>query len=86
MDCKAERDLLFGEISRERALQDEEWGGAEHDDEHEPLNWARFIRKQCRIMENPPESGIVGGYESRMIKVAALALAAVESHRRKASW
>lgn len=85
MSCMAERDLLFGEISRERARQDEEWGGPEHDDGHEPLDWARFIRKQCRIIENPPEGGIVGGYESRMIKIAALALAAIESHRRRAA-
>jgi hypothetical protein len=83
MSCIDERDLLFGEISQERVRQDEEWGGADHDDEHEPLDWVRFIRKQCRIIENPPESGIVGGYESRMIKIAALALAAVESHRRR---
>ncbi len=74
---------VFEEIIKERARQDEEWGGSEHDDEHEPLDWVRFIRKQCRIVENPPDRGIVGGYESRMIKIAALALAAVESHRRR---
>ena len=49
MDCMAERDLLFGEITRERASQDEEWGGAEHDDSHEHGDWVRFIEKQCRL-------------------------------------
>lgn len=85
MSCDAERDLLFGQISRERVRQDEEWGGAEHDDEHEPLDWVRFIRKQCGIIANPPETGIVGGYESRMVKIAALAIAAIESYRRRSN-
>lgn len=77
----AERDLLFGKISRERARQDEEWGGADHDDSHERSDWVGFIEKQCRLARTASERPI-DDYESRMVKIAALAIAAIESSRR----
>lgn len=83
-ECNAERDLIFGEITRERASQDEEWGGATHDDSHERYEWAVFIRKQNNLGEQAAYySTKAEEFESRMVKVAALALAAIESSRRQ---
>jgi hypothetical protein len=79
MDCMPGRDLLFGRISRERTRQDEEWGGAEHDDSHNHQDWVIFISKQIGLALAYRSND----FESRMIKVAALAIAAIESSRRK---
>lgn len=80
-DCAADRDLIFGEISAERRRQDEEWGGSAHDDSHELFEWGEFIRKQNNAaignFSKPQE------FEARMVKVAALAVAAIESSRRQ---
>lgn len=80
-DCMLERDLLFGEISRERAAQDEQWGGKTHDDSHERFEWLDWIHKQesraFDVFDKP------AAFESRMVKIAALAIAAIESSRRQ---
>lgn len=74
--------LIFDEISRERASQDEEWGGADHDDSHERADWVKFIEKQCRLARTAKDRPL-DDYESRMVKIAALAVAAIESNRRE---
>lgn len=58
----------------ERRRQDEEHGGPDHDDEHDQVDWKRFIHRQLL-------SG--GDFEKMMVEVAALAMAAYESNRRK---
>ena len=58
----------------ERAKQDEKWGGETHDDSHSQRDWRQYIRYQLRAD---------GPFEERMVKVAALAMAAWESSRRK---
>lgn len=72
---------VFAEISRERAAQDEQWGGYIHDDSHERDAWFNWIQKQnsyaFKNSDNPYE------FEHRMVKVAALAVAAIESSRRQ---
>lgn len=75
-------DEIFALISRERAIQDEEWGGAEHDDSHERLDWINFIEKQCRIIRMGERPYQLDDYESRLVKIAAIAIAAIESDRR----
>lgn len=79
-ECMAERDLIFAAISRERQAQDEEWGGKTHDDSHEPWEWCTYIDKQRKLARdaNEPEE-----YRSRMVKIAALAVAAIESSMRQ---
>lgn len=80
-ECNADRDLILGEISAERQRQDEQWGGPTHDDSHELFEWGEFIRKQnnaaISCSHTPRE------FEARMVKVAALALAAIEASRRQ---
>jgi hypothetical protein len=80
-ECNAERDLIFGEITRERAAQDEQWGGPTHDDSHDRHEWCEYIRKQNNHAVSSAHNATV--FEARMVKVAALALAAIESSRRQ---
>lgn len=79
------RMMLFSEISRERARQDEEWGGSVHDDSHELFEWFYYITKQIRLAKEEPYEMTSGqiNFEERMVKVAALAIAAIESSRRQ---
>ena len=62
------------EVLGERVLQDNQWGGTAHDDLHNHKDWRSYIRYQLRAD---------GPFEKRLIKVAALAMAAFESNRRK---
>ncbi len=89
-------DGLMFEIVQERIRQDKEWGGASHDDRHHDFrDWVLFIRKQLDNIQMLPgtkaqmdeamrEPHNFEAFQSRMIKVAALAIAAVQSERRKA--
>lgn len=65
---------FFQAVSAERARQDKQWGGAEHDDTHDVIDWARFMDYQLNQMVMFPDTA-----RERLIKVAALALAAAES-------
>lgn len=69
---------ILSEVGTERVLQDRQWGGPDHDDHHTKNEWRWFIVKQ---MGEPTVSS--EDFEHRMIKAAALAVAAVESSRRK---
>lgn len=73
----------IGEVAAERARQDEKWGGAEHDDGHETAVFVQLIEDYAgwaRVMAgmNSPDKA-----RRRLIQVAALAVAAVESIDRK---
>jgi hypothetical protein len=66
---------IFNEVVAERARQDARWGGPEHDDGHSEGDWADFIREYAW--------GDRGAdFRERMLKIAALAVAAIESHDR----
>lgn len=69
---------VAAEIAMERALQDHQWGGPEHDDQHTPHDWAQYIHNQLSMMFHRE-----GEERDRFIKVAALATAAVQSIDRK---
>lgn len=76
----AYRLKLYAEISAERQRQDLEHGGPEHDDGHTQDEWSWMISDHNqRALQN-------GGREFRkqMVRVAALAIAAVEAHDREA--
>ncbi len=68
--------LIFSQISVKRLEQIQQWGGPEHDDLHTPEEWTAFIGKQL--------SYYVSGNEprDRLLKIAALAIAATESFDR----
>ena len=75
-ETAAVRDVLA-----ERKRQDAQWGGPAHDDEHDAQDWASYIRRQLkRLVEvNYAESFA----RERFVKIAALAVAAVETIDRK---
>ena len=95
MELTREVQEFFRLVLHERAEQDKEWGGPGHDDQHTYPDWLRFIRHQLgSIMIIPGgkpdfnaamrDPNNLLAFERRMVKVAALAMAAVQSARRKA--
>lgn len=84
----ADHRILF-DIIAERVAQDKQWGGPEHDDAHRGVDWLRYINRQstlaCNETLSDDASEVVDpeGYRARMVKIAALAIAAIESHDRK---
>jgi len=71
---------VFQDILAERIAQDEQWGGPEHDDNHAFHEWITFIRKQ--LTECNRTTARRAGFRKYMIRVAALAIAAIESQDR----
>ncbi len=72
---------IYLEIGVERTAQDAQWGGSMHDDSHERFEWCEYIRKQNNSAVSSSHNPEV--FEQRMVKVAALAVAAIESSRRQ---
>jgi hypothetical protein len=72
---------VLDNIRAERHRQDAKWGGPEHDDEHDPLHWCGFVGEH--LARARKERGVI--YRYQMIRVAALAIAAVESFDRRAA-
>lgn len=72
---------VYDEIADERARQDELWGGPAHDDEHDRANWCyildKFVLKARHATADPSKHRHV------MMQIAAIAIAACESHDRK---
>lgn len=71
---------VYLEIGAERIRQDQQWGGPGHDDQHSRWDWRLFIENQSILSIGNDVSPI--GFQQRMIKVAALSVAAIESSRR----
>ena len=67
--------VVLLEIIEERRRQDKQWGGPKHDDEHSANDWRDFLREHIK-------KSCSGDYRYQMIRVAALAIAAIESHDR----
>lgn len=76
---------VMQDIAVEREKQVKQWGGSEFDDKNLPADWHQYILKQQDkfLFEaifpepNPVEC------RDRLIKIAALAIAAIESLDRK---
>lgn len=75
-----EYDNILLEVIQERERQDEQWGGPEHDDSHFIYEWLQFIDDQY---EKGMHEWICGGgrnkIRARLVKIAALAFAGIES-------
>jgi hypothetical protein len=89
---KAENmNAIIEEIKSERRIEDKEWGGSDHDDTHEPEKWCALLRHQIRLADRAAcslaadeitggeEGHLIAGYRERLVKIAAVALAAAES-------
>ena len=70
------RASVLAEVSDEREHQDRQWGGPSHDDQHQIADFAEFVKHQLSRMTGQD-------CRARYIKIAALAVAAVESIDRK---
>jgi len=67
---------IVKDIKTERVRQDSKWGGATHDDAHNSHDWITFITKQLgKGVIHPFDAPT---YRRQMVKVAALAVAAIE--------
>lgn len=66
-------------IASERQRQDEEWGGPTHDDEHTLADWVGFIDYQTTKFDMEGDND----NPERLVKIAALAIAALEAHQRR---
>lgn len=74
---------VLEQIRQERDRQDQKWGGPIHDDEHVTADFVQLIEDYAgwaRVMAgmNSPDKA-----RKRLVQVAALAVAAVESIDRK---
>ena len=77
---------ILSEIRTERHRQDLTWGGREHDDRHGPADWVCILAQQIGKAINWSDGVDTGldylGFRRGMIRVAAVAIAAVESADR----
>lgn len=82
-------DGLFSEIQAERARQDDKWGGPDHDDQHTTAEFVQLIEDYAGWARTMAGMNSHDKARKRLIQVAALAVAAVESidrnHRREGS-
>ena len=80
---KLHHSQIFNDIVAERSRQDSIWGGPRHDDTHDCLDWGTYLQKQVNRLQ---DAGVYGlGREAqrkRYIRIAALAIAAIESMER----
>lgn len=73
------RQIIFNMINSEREYQDSKWG-TDFDDQNTPNDWVAYITSyasRASAMDLTPED-----FEIAMVKVAALAVAAIETLRR----
>lgn len=68
---------VFDDIEKERRAQDKKWGGPTHDDAHLRHDWVRYIKDHAARAVGEP-----GVFRKQMVRVAALAIAAIESEDR----
>jgi hypothetical protein len=78
-----ERMAIFGEVHLERRAQDAQWGGAQHDEEHDAADWSRFMQQQAGKGFAEAHRQLGPKWRARFVKIAALAVAAVESIDRQ---
>lgn len=79
---KSEDDTIRigAQIAGERERQNDKWGGPSHDLQHGPRDWAAFITEHLgkALSAKRPEE-----YRRRMLQVAALSVAAIETLDRQ---
>lgn len=85
--------VVIENVFLERARQDAQWGGPEHDDTHKPADWLTYIDQQIskahQLLRDAPDATLDtdqhdAALRERLVKVAALALAGLASFERKA--
>ena len=72
---------LIDEIMAERERQDEKWGGPDHDDNHKRDDWFEFMISHIDKATKYSGAGYI--VREELVKISALAIAAIESYDRK---
>lgn len=72
-------EKIFEEIREERERQDAKWGGPSHDDTHALEEWGNFIQDH---LDKALEAPSAEQERYQLIRIAALAVAAVETYNR----
>jgi hypothetical protein len=70
---------ILDEVFTERARQDLKWGGAAHDDTHTTAEFVQLIEDYAGWSRTMAGMNSPGKARARLIQVASLAVAAVES-------
>ena len=77
---------VLGEVLAIREKQDAQWGGTKHDDQHQSYDWIKFIERNMKRASKiawDDHAADRAEYEQKLLNTAALAVAAVQSSRRK---
>lgn len=80
----ADQQAIIAEIVLERIQQDAEHGGPEKDDQHSENDWLAILMRHVGLAASDEAKIDLARFRRQMIRVSALALAAVESIDRKA--
>lgn len=84
LGAKTPQEIVLQQIAAERKRQDRQWGGASHDDEHEPKDWLKYIDEhRVRAQKVASHLKDSDAYRHRLVVIAALAVAAIEAHDRR---
>lgn len=75
---------IIQRIVAERARQDQQWGGPEHDDGHGPRVWEDILSDHVTRLTDVSGDPATD-YRDRMVKIAAIAVAAVQTWDRAQS-
>lgn len=85
MDDRERTALVLAEVAGERDRQDRKWGGPTHDDTHSPGDWCRYLHEHLARAEQAVAGEPVREFDDfrqQMLRVAGLAVAALESWDR----
>jgi hypothetical protein len=75
-------ERVLSEVRQERAMQDSLWGGPAHDDLHTPAGWMAVLCRHLGLAADDAGGIDPARFRRQMVRVAALAVAAVESRDR----
>ncbi len=76
------RERIIREINEERDAQDLLWGGPARDDLHTPKDWMWMLVRHLGLACDDSAGLTPDRYRRQLVRVAALAVAALESHDR----
>jgi ABC-type phosphate transport system substrate-binding protein len=74
------RPNVLIDIARERTYQDKKWGGPKHDDTNTRDDWLNIIANH---LWRSTQDGTSEQFRKQMVRVAALAVAAIDSEDRR---
>lgn len=70
---------IIAELVAERQAQDEQWGGPSHDDQHSLNEWIAIACRHLGLAASDGGEEAPARFRRQMIRIAALAVAAVKS-------